>query len=587
MTTKTFALGLVLLVLIAAVASLLTFERNKSSYGMPPKSESYQRRPANTVTFTKDIAPITLNQCAGCHRPGQSGPFSLITYQDVRKHSEQIADVTARRFMPPWLPEPGEVEFVGARRLSADQIGLIRQWVDEGTREGAAADLPSAPAWPEGWQLGTPDLVVQLEHPYTLPAEGRDVYRNFVLPIPLTTNRYVSAIELRPGGRTVHHAFMRFDRTQESRRLDAQDPEPGFDGMDTPSSAEGPEGYFLSWQPGKRATRCPDGLSWPLKAGSDLVLQLHMQTSGKPEPIQPTVAFFFTDQPPSKIPFKIALGSYEIDIPAGQKDYWVKDTYVLPVDVDVLGLLPHAHYLGKELRGHAVLPDGSKKQLVLIKNWDFNWQGDYRFVQPVPLPKGSTLTLEYSYDNSTNNVRNPNHPPKRVSYGLQTTDEMAGLMVQVLLKSRADLETMARDYQFKVVKGMIAYNGFALKLNPQNAKAHTELGKALLALGRKSEAAQHFQQAIAIRPAQADAHYHLGLILEEQNNLALAEREYELALNSDPDMFEAHNNLGLLLMQKGRLPEAEEHFIAVLRIKPEDTIAPYNLDLVRKARKGR
>src|SRR5262249_29289840 len=157
--------------------------------------------------------------------------------------------------------------------------------------------------------------------PYLLPAEGRDVYRNFVLPLPLNTTRYVSAIELHMGNRAVHHAFMRFDRTHQSRRLDEQDPEPAFEGMEFPSSAEGPEGYFLSWQPGKRASRCPDGLAWPLKAGSDLVLQLHMQATGQQETIQPTVAFFFTDQPPSKIPFKIALGHYEMDIPPGDKEY--------------------------------------------------------------------------------------------------------------------------------------------------------------------------------------------------------------------------------------------------------------------------
>lgn len=565
-----------------AAASLFVANREDGK-----KDKAYRPRPLNSVTFAKDIAPITLNQCAGCHRPGGAGPFSLITFQDAAKHAEQIADVTARRFMPPWLPEPGEVEFIGARRLSAEQIGLIQQWVAEGKREGEAKDLPPVPQWSDGWELGQPDMVVTMASSYTLPSEGRDVYRNFVIPLPLQTNRFVSAIELRPGSRAVHHAFMRFDRTGQSRRLDAQDAEPGFDGMDTPSSAEGAEGYFLSWQPGKRPLRSPEGLSWPLRTGSDLVLQLHMQPTGKPELVQPSIAFFFTSEPPARIPFKFALGSYEIQIPPGVTDYRVKDTYTLPTDVDVLGLLPHAHYLGKELKAYAVLPDRSTKPLLWIKNWDFNWQGDYRFEHPVPLPKGSILTMEYSYDNSAHNVRNPNHPPKQVNYGLQTTDEMAGLMIQVLLKSRADLERTARDYQFKVAKSVISYNAFAVRQNPNNAKAHTELAKALFALGNKKDSFAHFQQAIAVNPQQADAHYHLGLMFEEQNNLAAAEKQYELALAANAELFEAHNNLGLLLMQKGRLAEAEEHFAAVIRIHPEDAIAPYNLNLVRKARGGR
>jgi hypothetical protein len=550
------------------------------------RPEGDHHRPANTVTFTKDIAPITLDHCAGCHRPGESGPFSLITYQEVKKHARQIAEVTARRYMPPWLPEPGDVEIEGARRLSSEEIGLIQQWVAEGAREGAASDLPPTPKWPQGWQLGEPDLVIKMERPYHLPAEGIDVYRNLVLPVPLATNRYVSAIELHPGNKTVHHAFMRFDRTQQSRRLEGQDGEPGFDSMETPISAEGPEGFFLSWQPGKRPSRLPDGLTWELKAGSDLVLQLHMRPSGKVETIQPTIGFFFTDQPPSKIAFKLGLSSFDIDIPAGEREYWVRDSYVLPVDVDVLGVLPHAHYLGKELRAFAVLPDGSKQWLLRIKNWDFNWQGDYRFVKPISLPKRSTLTMEYSYDNSTNNLRNPNHPPKRVRYGLQTTDEMAGLMIQVLLRSQPDLEKLAQDYQFKVVKNMISFYTFELHRNPQDAKAHAELGKALLALGRTKEARQHLEQALAIMPGQADAHYHLGLMLEDQHDLAAAQGQYEAALSANPELYQAHNNLGLLLMQQGRLAEAKEHFLEVIRIHPEDTIARFNLDLVKRATLG-
>src|SRR5438132_3563234 len=221
----------------------------------PSSPKHYVLPRSGTVTFCKDIAPIIFTQCASCHRAGQAGPFELLTYSQVKKHAQDIASVTQSRYMPPWPPEPGFGAFVGERYLTIDQIGLIRQWVGEGSAEGAPADLPAMPKWTEGWQLGEPDLVVQMAQPYTLPASGKDVYRNFVIPIPTTARRYVQAMELRPGNKSAHHAFMLYDRTRQSRRIDQQDAEPGFPGMSPPVSANTPTGQFVSWQPGKRVLR--------------------------------------------------------------------------------------------------------------------------------------------------------------------------------------------------------------------------------------------------------------------------------------------------------------------------------------------
>ena len=190
----------------------------------------YTPRPRGTVTFSKDIAPIVFGHCAGCHRPGEAAPFPLLNYGDVKKHATQIAEVTQSGFMPPWLPEDGHIELVGRRRLAVEQRGLIQQWAQEGAPEGRPEDLPPLPKWSEGWQLGTPDLVVTMPEAYTLPAEGRDVYRNFVIPIPTKSARQVRAIELRPSSKAVHHAFIRFDRTDECRQQDAQEPGPGSPG---------------------------------------------------------------------------------------------------------------------------------------------------------------------------------------------------------------------------------------------------------------------------------------------------------------------------------------------------------------------
>jgi hypothetical protein len=293
--------------------------------------------------------------------------------------------------------------------------------VEQGAPEGAAADAPPIPQREEGWELGKPDLVIQMSEPYPLPADGPDVYRNFVIPIPTMRQRFVKGVELRPGNpRVVHHAFLRIDATDDSKRRDEQEPGLGFGGLHTPANAQSPSGHFLSWQPGKRHLFVPPGLAWSLETNCDLVLQTHLRPSGKPEMLQSSVAFYFTDEAPTNTPFKIGLRSFGIDIPAGDASHAVRETYVLAADVEALGILPHAHYLGKAFEALATMPDGAQRRLLHIPQWNFDWQGDYRFDQPVFLPRGTTVSMIWHYDNSTNNVRNPHHPPRRVRYGLQS-----------------------------------------------------------------------------------------------------------------------------------------------------------------------
>src|SRR5207247_276940 len=264
------------------------------------RPDHYVPRAAGTLRFHRDIAPLIFERCARCHRAGQSAPFTLVSYSDVKKHLRQIAEVTEKRYMPPWLPEPGYGDFSDVRSLTVDQLGVIQQWIAEGAIEGNPADLPQTPKWPEGWQLGEPDLIVRMPQAYTLAAEGKDVYRNVVLPIPVQARRYVSAVEFQPGNpRVVHHAFINVDQTWQSRRLAEKQNPPGFDGMQLPETAIMVAGQMLGWQPGKRPEASGDGLSWPLEKNTDLVLQLHLHPSGKPEAVQCAVGVYFTDQPPT------------------------------------------------------------------------------------------------------------------------------------------------------------------------------------------------------------------------------------------------------------------------------------------------
>lgn len=553
------------------------------SGGKPAPGEVSPER-TNRLSFNKDVAPIVFGKCAGCHRPGQAAPFPLLTYQDVKAHARTIAQVTRRGYMPPWLPEPGHGEFAHDRRLDPDQLERLQRWIADGVVEGDSADLPPAPTFPEGWQLGVPDLVVTLPEAYTLAAEGKDVYRNFVIPIPVPANRHVKGIEFVPGNaRVVHHAFVNVDETRKSRRLAERQSPAGFDGMDLPDSALMPGGQFLGWQPGKAPYFSAPGLSWLLRTNTDLVLQLHMHPSGKPEVVQPSVGIFFTDQAPTNTPFRIALKCFELDIPPGTADYAIDQSYVLPVDLNILRVSTHAHYLAREMQGYAILPGGEKKWLIRIKEWDFNWQGDYEYTQPLFLPKGSRVVMHYTYDNSTNNVRNPSLPPKRVRFGLETTDEMGELWLQALPRTPQERDLLAKDYFRHLIQTTLSFDRFRLGLDSNNVPAHTRLGRTLHLMGKLTDAMDHLSAAVRIKPDDDQAHYELGLLYLTLKQLPEAQREFETVVRLNPDDYQAFGNLGGLHFNNGRRTDARVCFEAALRINPDDTIARGFLDRLSKS----
>ena len=547
-----------------------------------PAEDIYVPKPKDIVTFSKDIAPIVFENCAGCHHTGGSGPFPLLAYEEVKKRARQIVDVTHARTMPPWLPDPKVVTLLGERRLSAQQIGLLKQWADEGAKEGSATDLPPLPKWNDGWQLGPPDLVVQPAVAFTLAAEGRDLYRNLVIRIPTSVRRQVRGIELRPNSRAVHHAFLRFDRTPQSRALDGQDGQPGFAGIHAPRSAESPI-TFASWQPGKMPRFYPADLAWPLEPETDLVLQLHLQPTGKIETVAPEVAFYFTDQPGGAIAFKLPLDCYSIDIPPGASRHSVTDSFVAPVDLELRQILPHAHYLAKELKGYADLPDGTRRWLMAIQNWDFNWQGEYQYPAPIQLPKGTRVTMEWTFDNSTNNPRNPHSPPRRVTYGSDTTDEMAEMWLQVVMKSPADFATLNQAMQPRILRDMLLMNEALLKKNPEDARAHAEIGTALIMSGKHAEAVSFLRRSIELDPNYDEAHYFLGLTLRISRQFEESARQFETALRLNPRHARACGNLGLVLMELGNLPGAAQQFERALQLNPQDEIARDMLQRLRQS----
>ena len=540
------------------------------------------------VTFSKHIAPIVLEHCARCHRPDGPAPFSLLTYDDVRQRATLVAAVTRSRYMPPWKSEPGYGDFVGQKHLTDREIDLFRQWVGSGTPEGKGGTVATtepvsyAARRASGWQLGTPDMIVTLPEAFDVPPDGTDVFRIFVLPLSLGGPRYVRGLEFRPGNaRAVHHANIRIDRTRRSRDLDAQDAAPGYDGL-LARTAEYPAGHFFGWTPGQVPSMLPASLAWRLDPATDLVIQAHMQPTGKPERVQLSVGFYFADDTPGatpsvRTPAMVRLGRQTIDIPAGVRDYTISDSFTLPVDVDVLAVQPHAHYLARTVKGFATLPDGTTKWLIQINDWDFRWQHVYRLVAPLPLPKGTIISMTYSYDNSIENARNPQPEPRRVTWGQRSSDEMGDLWVQVLTRNESDLVTLNNALRPKVLAEDVAGYEMVIRASPPDAALHEDVALLYLELGRTKDAIAHFQKALQLKPASAMAHFNLATALTVDGQLDAATEEYERALSLDPRYASAHNNLGSVLLARNRRADALRHLREAVRLDASNAQAHRNL----------
>jgi tetratricopeptide (TPR) repeat protein len=349
-----------------------------------------------------------------------------------------------------------------------------------------------------------------------------------------------------------------------------------------------------------------------LDKGTDLILNTHMQPSGKPEVIQPTIGLYFTSQPATKFPMLLQLeNDVKLDIPAGQKDFTVTDHFTLPVDVDLLAIYPHAHYLGKDILAFATLPDGAQKTLIHIPRWDLNWQAVYRYAEPVLLPKGTVVALQYVYDNSEDNPLNPNHPPVRVKSGNRSSDEMCHLWLQVLpvnfdaaqgdprmllqeALARHNIEKNPGDFEAHYnLAAMLQARGrlddamreyeLALRLRPEDAAANNAMGGALLASGQPNKAVFYLSQALKTRPNFFDAHYNLGNALAAQNDFAGAAEQFILALRLQPADADAEANLGSALAEMGRFSEAKAHFERALQINPNHALAKDNLQELQRA----
>ncbi|WP_156512657.1 AhpC/TSA family protein [Planctomyces sp. SH-PL62] len=382
----------------------------------------------SSPTYTQDVEPILRRSCRDCHRPGEAAPFSLLKYAQAARRSRDLADVVESRFMPPWKPSSGHgPPLLHDRTLLPDEVATLRAWAEAGAPEGpqTAEPVPEPPPVGE-WALGTPDLILEMPEPFEIPPTGGDVYRCFVLPTDLPEDRWIRAIEVKPGNpRVVHHTFGYLDVRGLGRSRDEADEEPGymcFSGFDGDSIF----GALGGWTPGNEPHFYGDGVGQKLPQGADLVLQIHYHPIGKVERDQTRLGIHFARKPVKKALQWVSACAdpAEFVIPADDPDVRWKAELKIPMDVDLHAMTPHMHMLGRSMAARVVTPDGRSRPLIRIDDWDFNRQDTYFLREPLRIPEGSTVHLEARFDNSSGNPRNPSRPPREVRWGEGTNDDM-------------------------------------------------------------------------------------------------------------------------------------------------------------------
>ncbi len=417
--------------------------------GCPIARQEKGAKQTGAVTYHRDVAPILQNHCQQCHRPGEVGPFALMNYKQVVNWAEDIKSYTQKRQMPPWKPVEG-AGFHNERRLTQKEIATLAAWVDGGTPEGDPKDAPAARIFPQGWQLGTPDLILNVEEDFTLGPTGRDLFRCFVLPTNLAEDKYVAAVEVRPSNpRVVHHVLLFIDANGQGRKLEKLEREkrpsleddhpvektydrgPGY----TVSMGVGflPQGGLSGWAPGQMPRYLPEGSGFYLPKKADVVMQVHFHRNGRVEKDRTQVGLYFAkkkvDHPyqgsvvagggSGKGPFRLFFS-----IPPEDAHFKLKGDMWASADFTLYSVMPHMHMLGKEIKVTMTPPGGTPQTLVAIKEWDYNWQETYMLKEPIKVKAGTQFHVAAVYDNSSQNPNNPFNPPRRVTFGEQTFNEM-------------------------------------------------------------------------------------------------------------------------------------------------------------------
>jgi len=397
----------------------------------------------HAVTYHEDVVPVLQRHCQTCHRPGEAAPFSMLTYKDTRPWASSMKRAAVSRKMPPWHADPTVGHFGNDRRLSQEEIDVIARWADAGAPEGDPKKAPAPLTFVEGWNIGTPDKILEMPQAFSVPATGTIDYQWIVMPLGLEKDTWIEGVEVRPGDRTVvHHVIAFYRRPGSNWLVDAKPgiPTPKGSGDSEAGMSDGAIGGYV---PGLPAARLASGRAILLPAGSDIVLQVHYNATGKATTDRTKVGIVYAKKEVVERSFQIGLANPGFVIPPGDPNYRVDADVTIDSDLRVLAFTPHMHLRGKSFEFRAVLPDGSREVLLRVPKYDFNWQLTYELAQERVFPRGTKFEATATFDNSENNRFNPD-PKASVRFGDQTWDEMMVGFIDIAIKPDQDLSKLMR-----------------------------------------------------------------------------------------------------------------------------------------------
>lgn len=398
---------------------------------------SLSAAPKKDATFYRDVLPVLQKNCQNCHRPGEAGPMSLMTFKDARPWAKAMREAVLVRKMPPWYADPAHGKFVNERRLTEPEIDAIVGWADNGAVEGESKDAPKPVVFADGWQLGTPDLVLEMPAAFSIPASGTIEYQHFVLPTGFNEDKWITSAEVRPDNRAVLHHAVAFIRPPKSNWLREIKPGEPFVPRRWQQNLGIYEEILDTYVPGAVPFKARPGQAKMIPAGSDIIFQLHYTANGKPGMDRSRIGLTFAKEPPAERVFSLQVANTKIVIPPGDPNFTALARMRFQTETKLVGMMPHMHLRGKSMEYRAVFPTGEKQILLRVPNYDFNWQIFYNVADQMLLPKGTLIEVEATWDNSPNNPRNPDSKAE-VKWGDQSWQEMHVGFIDVLIDAKMD-----------------------------------------------------------------------------------------------------------------------------------------------------
>jgi hypothetical protein len=397
-------------------------------------------------TFTKDVAPIFQARCQGCHRPGEAAPFPLLTYEQARPWAKAIKIAVVQRKMPPWFADPHYGKFLNDSSLAQNEIDTLAAWVNAGAPKGDPKDLPAPRQFVDGWAIPKPDAIIELPAEYPIPAAGTIEYQHILIPAPFATDKWVQFAEARPGDRTRVHHIIAFIREPGSDWL--KEAKPGIPFVpekvkanDKKDTSQLPSDFLVGYAPGQPPEMFQPGQAKLIRAGSDIILQVHYTTNGKPGVDRSRIGLVFAKEPPLKRVFTVSATNGTFKIPAGDPNYKVDAEFEMGTAVTLYGLHPHIHGRGKDFEYRVKFPSGETRTLLSVPHYRATWQLWYDLTEPIVLPKGTKIECTAHFDNSPNNPDNPD-PAKDVVWGDQTWDEMMVGFLNLVFDARIPVKDL-------------------------------------------------------------------------------------------------------------------------------------------------